>query len=356
MKLCNGAHIPEEVLTGTNKVTFTVDLVEKEIIKNTDRVLADRIMQGILQRTFRRMELDAVGSKDFIRGYSGLSLRPMGPLPRTLKIVQPLMVAHFRFDTDISPLFPYINAVVEGASFFDLPLHIQFNLDNFLCNLHPADGVVGMCENHLEAHELVERLIAFLNDLHRRKAAIRPNHKKRSRTSVLEIYELLPRDNCRECGYLTCMAFAAALSLQQVDPTDCPGLGLPVQQQASYPVYDDQGNLKKTIDIHIDTSRLAQSLKDRNRRIEKLENELVKLTRIDKAFAARVNQLLPAALTNRELQVLQLLGRGATNMEISDLLKISPHTVKSHVIHIFNKLGVDDRTEASVWAARNGLL
>lgn len=297
-----------------------------------------------------------MSSSGFLSGYSDLSLQPLGPLPRASKIVHPLMVAHFRLNSDVSPLFPYINAVVEGAAFFDRPLYIQFNLDNFLCALHPTDGAVGMCENYLEAHELIERLIDFLNEIHRSRAGIRPNHKKHRRTPILEIYRLLPQDNCGECGHLTCMAFAAAMSIQQAQPTDCPRLGVPLQQQATYPVYDVQGNLETTVEVHIDTTKLAQSLRDKNKRIAELENELSKLTRIDKTAAIRANQSLPAPLTSRELQVLQLLGRGATNTEISDLLQISPHTVKSHVIHIFNKLGVDDRTEASVWAARHDLL
>jgi DNA-binding NarL/FixJ family response regulator len=54
--------------------------------------------------------------------------------------------------------------------------------------------------------------------------------------------------------------------------------------------------------------------------------------------------------------VLRLVAQGATNTEIADLLEISPHTVKSHVINIFNKLGVSDRTLAAVWAARNALV
>ncbi len=53
--------------------------------------------------------------------------------------------------------------------------------------------------------------------------------------------------------------------------------------------------------------------------------------------------------------MLRLLSGGATNGEISAHLGISPHTVKSHVINISNKLGVSDRTQAAVWATRHNL-
>lgn len=72
---------------------------------------------------------------------------------------------------------------------------------------------------------------------------------------------------------------------------------------------------------------------------------------MEKATAA-----LQAPLSDREIEVLRLIGRGATNKEISAALKISPHTVKSHVIHIFNKIEVNDRAQASAWGAKNGVL
>jgi NarL family two-component system response regulator LiaR len=67
-------------------------------------------------------------------------------------------------------------------------------------------------------------------------------------------------------------------------------------------------------------------------------------------------QLLDELLTDRELEVLPLLASGLTNQEIARRLAISPGTVKHHVRHIASKLGVSDRTQASVRAVELGLL
>lgn len=60
-------------------------------------------------------------------------------------------------------------------------------------------------------------------------------------------------------------------------------------------------------------------------------------------------------LTDQELTVLRLIAAGMGNNEIAESLSISINTVKTHVRHIFQKLGVSDRTQAAVWAVRHGL-
>ena len=93
-----------------------------------------------------------------------------------------------------------------------------------------------------------------------------------------------------------------------------------------------------------------------SKQIEKLEKKLIDLEQEQKALLEDNQNEIQTDLTDREIQVLRLVAEGATNIEISEILSISPHTVKSHVIHIFNKLGVNDRTQAAVWAARHKIV
>ena len=60
-------------------------------------------------------------------------------------------------------------------------------------------------------------------------------------------------------------------------------------------------------------------------------------------------------LTAREGEVLKQLAFGLSNKEIAQALGISYETVKEHVQHILRKLSVADRTQAAVWAVRQGL-
>ncbi|SIT12786.1 response regulator [Alicyclobacillus vulcanalis] len=61
-----------------------------------------------------------------------------------------------------------------------------------------------------------------------------------------------------------------------------------------------------------------------------------------------------AQLTPRESQILRQVTKGLSNKEIADRLQISERTVKAHLQHIFDKLGVQDRTSAAVLAIRHG--
>lgn len=61
-------------------------------------------------------------------------------------------------------------------------------------------------------------------------------------------------------------------------------------------------------------------------------------------------------LSNREQQVLRLMGQGRRNREIGDELCISERTVGNHITNIYNKLKIFDRTQAIIYAIKKGLV
>jgi DNA-binding NarL/FixJ family response regulator len=65
---------------------------------------------------------------------------------------------------------------------------------------------------------------------------------------------------------------------------------------------------------------------------------------------------LPAGITEREREVLTLVGRGCSNHEIATELHISPATAKSHVARLFTKLGARDRVQLVILAYETGLV
>lgn len=61
------------------------------------------------------------------------------------------------------------------------------------------------------------------------------------------------------------------------------------------------------------------------------------------------------SLTEREREVLDLIARGLSNREIAKQMVISEKTVKTHVSNLLDKLNLDDRTRAAIWALKHGL-
>jgi two-component system, NarL family, response regulator LiaR len=77
--------------------------------------------------------------------------------------------------------------------------------------------------------------------------------------------------------------------------------------------------------------------------------------------AARLMQAIsasesPEALTERETEVLRLLAQGYSNKQIAHSLNNTEKTIKTHVSRILSKLGVQSRTQATLYAIRNGLV
>jgi DNA-binding NarL/FixJ family response regulator len=123
-----------------------------------------------------------------------------------------------------------------------------------------------------------------------------------------------------------------------------------------YPVFDNKGKVAYAIQIMIDITKRKLNSVRQKKHVESLETTIQELNeRIVRSLLKHSGEKVENHLTERETEVLGLIANGFSNAEIGKVLAISPHTVKSHVMNIFGKLGVKGRTQAAVWAVRHKL-
>jgi DNA-binding CsgD family transcriptional regulator/ArsR family metal-binding transcriptional regulator len=297
----------------------------------------------------------------FIQGYSEfrcLITALTQPSSNTDSTGSKICSASFKLDQDVRPLFPYINAALDEAVYYEKPEHVRFLFDGYRCFLYPNVTVAHFFESKMAAKDFISGFIDFLNDIYNQKENITPNYDQIKHVPVIDILKVLPKTNCRECGYSTCMAFAAALMKGKVAADKCPSLASPISESAAYPIFDNDGNVVDSISLQINTSKLKNQIQEQHEHIQMLESSLRTNEQNEKQGdpLPLTSEKSDFGLTNREIEVLKLIAQGYTNNEISGILFISPHTVKSHMINIFNKLSVNDRTQAAVLASKNNII
>jgi DNA-binding CsgD family transcriptional regulator len=239
---------------------------------------------------------------------------------------------------------------------YEFPEYVQFKLNNILCSLYPPDIVVSrLFYGREQAIKFAHGLIEFLNDLEARKSEIKPNLKKLIRFNIIDILPFLPMTNCSECGFNTCMAFAGAVSRRKAKLMMCPDFPEPVDAKIIFFVNDQKSKKIKNIEVDSDLAGVKISKITDEQNATQSQLGLKKRLKRSKGLNGNRDGII-FRLSGREAEVLRLITEGFTNKEIAQILKVSHNTVKSHVVHIFNKLGVNDRTQAAVWAAQNELI
>ncbi|KIX12352.1 PAS and helix-turn-helix domain-containing protein [Dethiosulfatarculus sandiegensis] len=115
----------------------------------------------------------------------------------------------------------------------------------------------------------------------------------------------------------------------------------------SFPIKDHKGRTLYAVKIGFDITSQKQAHARMERYMYSLEKSLGDSS--DRGIAPPGGTF---GLTPRELEVLKLLAKGFTRENIAQILGISPNTVKTHVVHVYDKLDVSDRAQAAVMATR----
>lgn len=125
---------------------------------------------------------------------------------------------------DISVVFPYLNALLE-ETLYDHDNRILIGAEQGRRYAFRSDEirVSGLAEA-TEAAEVARQVVDRVNRVWSERDRIEPCFRERKLPAVTDIYRLLPRTNCRQCGRQTCLVFAAELRDDRGLLADCPPL------------------------------------------------------------------------------------------------------------------------------------
>jgi len=128
---------------------------------------------------------------------------------------------------DISASFPYLNAVLDD-SIYDHENGILIGAGKGRrYAFRPHEIQLGMVADPSAAASIVDEAVELVNRVWQERDGITPSYRERQLPPVFEIYKLLPGKNCKECGYPTCLAFAADLRAGAVLLDECTLLAQP---------------------------------------------------------------------------------------------------------------------------------
>jgi len=113
----------------------------------------------------------------------------------------------------------------------------------------------------------------------------------------------------------------------------------------------EQGAMRKKDDSPLSPSRLIFKHEGKRLVIRLVSNsDQILLLREERPTEIKPQSAVPCSLSSREAQVVQWVSQGKTNKEIALILQLSARTVQKHLEHIYQKMGVENRTGAAAKA------
>ncbi len=127
-------------------------------------------------------------------------------------------------DDDVSEALPYLNTVLGAFSYTTEPPSLTLKSSGKLITVHPRKIAVNALRDEEEAEKIVAWLQREINSAWEARHEIEPSTEGAKPPVLFEVFKLLPKTNCRQCGEATCLVFAARVIEGVKDHNDCPPL------------------------------------------------------------------------------------------------------------------------------------
>jgi ArsR family metal-binding transcriptional regulator len=129
-----------------------------------------------------------------------------------------------RFENDISDVFPYLNAHWKNAIYSPGAKQITYQTKDRAVALKIHEITISNLPDRDQAVIEMEKVVAEINRIWMDRENLTPLETPRKRLVAMEIYQLLPQTNCKECGYASCFAFASKITVGEANIGACTPL------------------------------------------------------------------------------------------------------------------------------------
>lgn len=127
-------------------------------------------------------------------------------------------------DQDISPALPYLNAALGGFEYIREPASVTFRAQGKIITVFGKKIAINALKDESEARKIVEWLIREINETWENRNEIEPSYEGSPKPNMVNILKLLPKTNCKKCGFPTCLVFATKVAEGAKSASDCPDL------------------------------------------------------------------------------------------------------------------------------------
>ncbi|MGD0112815.1 MAG: (Fe-S)-binding protein [Armatimonadota bacterium] len=134
---------------------------------------------------------------------------------------------HARPSADLTDILPYLNAVLQRAIYHHAAPALTLTREHRIICVHPQLITGAKIDDAEDARVQIEWLREAINETWARRGDIEPRYDRREKLTPLPIFKLLPGTNCRECGVLTCLAFAVEMAGERASIMRCSPLFTP---------------------------------------------------------------------------------------------------------------------------------
>ena len=132
------------------------------------------------------------------------------------------VLAHF--SCDVSDALPYLATLLPQAGYNHAAGILTLVREGRMYSVYPRTVMLAKALDEEDALATLEWLKGRINEAYARRGELEPCYERNRVPRFLDVYQLLPKGNCRRCGEASCLAFALRLAFGEARIGDCPRL------------------------------------------------------------------------------------------------------------------------------------